>query len=199
MDFGEADIWTLLAEAQMEMQAPRKDKTGQIGQRSYKYASLDACLDSVRPPLNKRGVFLSQYTVREDGRLYLMTAVRHRGETYVLDSEPYEYDASPQEYGKRETYAKRYGLCKAFAIVGDEDTDGDVQGPPQSPQDGTHKLLVAKVIEMKGACAECGADMRAIDDDYNRKYGNTGLNRLGDAQLVELLLELDGIYRTVSQ
>ena len=140
-------IYTLLAQAQAEMPIPEAVKTGQQGNRKYKYVTLAQVLDIIRPPLNRRGIFLTQKTVMNEKGMFIQTIVGHGDETLVLDEEPYEYQSSPQEYGKRETYAKRYSLFKAFGIVGDEDTDGNVQGnasryqsrqqqpqqPPQQP------------------------------------------------------------------
>ena len=193
----ENDIWTLLAAAQAEMPAPRKDKTGQVDSRSYQYASLDACLDSVKPPLNSRGVFLTQYTMNEDGRFYLMTAVRYQGESFVLDSEPYEYDANPQEYGKRETYAKRYGLCKAFALVGDEDTDGDVQGAPQ-PSQSMKMMLIANAKSLKDGCIKAGDTLEAIDGWYQEAYGGVPMSRLSETQLTEVIASLTARQSTLT-
>lgn len=114
-------IYSLLAKAQAAMVSPKKNGVGQIGTRKYAYATLDDVLDAIKPPLNENGLFLTQRTVNGENCLFIQTIVGHGSETLLLDEEPYEYDPNPQEYGKRETYAKRYGLCKAFAIVGDED------------------------------------------------------------------------------
>ena len=124
----ERTIYDLLAEAQAEMRNPRKTKQGQVGPRKYMYATLDDVLDCVKPALMSRGIFLTQSTRRIDGDVYAIVTTAYKGsESAELDVEPYKFDANPQELGKRETYAKRYGLCKAFAITGDDDTDGDVR------------------------------------------------------------------------
>lgn len=200
-------LWGLLAEAQAEMPAPKKDKEGQVGPRRYRYASLDACLDSVRPALNRRGIFLSQKSVDEGDRLYMETWVMTDTEQVCLDREPYEYDEVPQEYGKRETYAKRYGLCKAFGIVGDEDTDGDVQraaasargaqaGKPAAQPDAQsmHRNLVAQVIELKKRCIGAGVDEEALDEWWAAKFGEgVTPNRLADGDLREAVDHLAAV------
>ena len=132
-------IYSLLAKAQAAMVSPKKNGVGQIGTRKYAYATLDDVLDAIKPPLNENGLFLTQRTVNGESCLLIQTIVGHGSETLLLDEEPYEYDPNPQEYGKRETYAKRYGLCKAFAIVGDEDTDGDVQQAAPRPALEDHR------------------------------------------------------------
>ena len=60
----------LLAEAQAEMPNPKKNRDGQKGWQTYKYATLDNVLDIVKGPLNARGIFLTQPTgMTEDGRM----------------------------------------------------------------------------------------------------------------------------------
>ena len=157
-------IYTLLAQAQAEMPIPEAVKTGQQGNRKYKYVTLAQVLDIIRPPLNRRGIFLTQKTVMNERGMFIQTIVGHGDETLVLDEEPYEYQSSPQEYGKRETYAKRYSLFKAFGIVGDEDTDGNVQGnasryqsrqqqPQQAPQQAPQQQRLRPPIPERDVAA----------------------------------------------
>lgn len=205
-------LWGLLAEAQAEMPAPKKDKEGQVGPRRYKYASLDACLDSVRPALNRRGIFLNQKSVDDGTRLYMETWVMTDTEQACLDSEPYVFDEMPQEYGKRETYAKRYSLCKAFGIVGDEDTDGDVQRAaagtraPQTasqqtaPDNSTHRGLVAQVIELKKRCIGAGVNESSLDKWWAASFGDgASPNRLGDDQLKQAIDHLETVERDMKK
>lgn len=204
----EKSLYDLLAEAQEEIQNPKKFGRGQVGSRIYNYATLDDVLECVKPPLNKRGIFLTQRTEQimgrsEDGTpnvfgIVIQTIVAKGGTELVLDNEPYEFDKNPQEYGKRETYAKRYSLCKAFAITGDEDTDGDVkhstkpQAKPSTKSQPTvnqqagnqRKSWVDRLKQLEQECISKGLDpdaMRqqmfgdlnvdAMDIDQMKRYG----------------------------
>lgn len=189
-------IYSLLAKAQASMVSPKKNGVGQIGTRKYAYATLDDVLDAIKPPLNENGLFLTQRTVNGENCLFIQTIVGHGSETLLLDEEPYEYDPNPQEYGKRETYAKRYGLCKAFAIVGDEDTDGDVQQTaPQDPHwktTGTAKAAqtakaqpdkkkwLTRCLQLKAQCMAQGVKESGLDSWYKASFG--------DVQPVDLTL-----------
>ena len=120
--FDPAALFTqLLAEAQAEMVNPPKSKTGQKGYQTYSYSPLDLVLNIIRPPLNKRGIFFYQRSeVAANGAgMLLNTVVAYGDEERVLDVKPYEYASDPQEFGKRETYARRYSALMAFGLVGE--------------------------------------------------------------------------------
>lgn len=194
-------IYSLLAKAQAAMVSPKKSGVGQIGTRKYTYATLDDVLDAIKPPLNENGLFLTQRTVNGENCLFIQTIVGHGSETLLLDEEPYEYDPNPQEYGKRETYAKRYGLCKAFAIVGDEDTDGDVQ--QTAPQDqrwkttGTAKAAqtakaqpdkkkwLTRCLQLKAQCMAQGVKESGLDSWYKASFGDVQPSDLTLGQVTE--------------
>lgn len=194
-------IYSLLAKAQAAMVSPKKNGVGQIGTRKYAYATLDDVLDAIKPPLNENGLFLTQRTVNGESCLLIQTIVGHGSETLLLDEEPYEYDPNPQEYGKRETYAKRYGLCKAFAIVGDEDTDGDVQqAAPQDPRwktTGTAKAAqtakaqpdkkkwLTRCLQLKAQCMAQGVKESGLDGWYKASFGDVQPSDLTLGQVTE--------------
>ncbi len=194
-------IYSLLAKAQAAMVSPKKNGVGQIGTRKYAYATLDDVLDAIKPPLNENGLFLTQRTVNGESCLLIQTIVGHGSETLLLDEEPYEYDPNPQEYGKRETYAKRYGLCKAFAIVGDEDTDGDVQqAAPKDPRwktTGTtkeaqtakaqpdKKKWLTRCLQLKAQCMAQGVKESGLDSWYKASFGDVQPGDLTLGQVTE--------------
>lgn len=127
-----------LCAAQKQMQNPKKDKTARVrtksgGEYTYSYTTLDAVLDVVRPALNEQGVFLSQHSESASGGMLLHTRVMYGDAVQELDVTPYQYDKDPQEFGKRETYARRYSLLKAFGLAGDDDTDGDTGAGGSEP------------------------------------------------------------------
>ena len=195
---------TLLAEAQAEMPNPKKSREGQKGYQKYKYATLDAVVDIIKKPLNARGIFLTQPCEKaEDGTMRVQTVVMHEGERIVLDTKPYEYDSDPQEFGKRETYARRYSLLTAFGLAGEDDTDGDT-GPkkapgasaraatkatgkdkPETSPEERRKKMLAKCAQLAAKCIENGVSAGTTDTYMVSTFNVQTMNDLTDEQLVE--------------
>lgn len=195
---------TLLAEAQAEMPNPKKSREGQKGYQKYKYATLDTVLDIVKKPLNSRGIFLTQPCEKvEDGTMRVQTVVMYEGERIVLDTKPYEYDSDPQEFGKRETYARRYSLLTAFGLAGEDDTDGDT-GPkkapgasaraatkatgkdkPETSPEERRKKMLAKCAQLAAKCIENGVSAGTTDTYMVSTFNVQTMNDLTDEQLVE--------------
>lgn len=182
---------TLLAEAQADMPNPKKSRQGQKGYQTYKYATLDTVLDIVKKPLNERGVFLTQPCERaDDGNMRVQTVVMHEVERLVLDTKPYEYDSDPQEFGKRETYARRYSLLTAFGLAGEDDTDGDT-GPKKPAAQGNAKKpskrqqMLAKIAKYKAVCIEHGIANDELDGYLQAHYQTDDPTKLTDEQLIE--------------
>lgn len=195
---------TLLAEAQAEMPNPKKSREGQKGYQKYKYATLDTVVDIIKKPLNSRGIFLTQPCEKvEDGTMRVQTVVMHEGERIVLDTKPYEYDSDPQEFGKRETYARRYSLLTAFGLAGEDDTDGDT-GPKKAPSasaraatkatgkdkpetspEERRKKMLAKCAQLAAKCIENGVSAGTTDTYMVSTFNVQTMNDLTDEQLVE--------------
>lgn len=192
-----AKLMELLSEAQKEMPNPKKSREGQKGYQKYKYATLDAVLEIVKGPLNSRGIFLSQPSGKlDDGTMRVQTVVFYKGTQMVLDTKPYEYDSDPQEFGKRETYARRYSLLTAFGLAGEDDTDGDTgpkkeaakspakrQEPQQVPDRRTRML--AKVASYKAQLMERGLKEEGLDAYLPAHYDVDSVDKLTDDQLID--------------
>lgn len=194
----------LLAEAQEEMPNPKKSREGQKGYQHYKYAPLDSVVDIVKKPLNKRGIFFTQPCERlADGTMQLSTVVMYEDQRLVLDTQPYEYDSDPQDFGKRETYARRYSLLTAFGLAGEDDTDGDVGAKPKNPTShplgnttgkppakkpdaaATRKKRLAAIAELKMKCIENGVKEEGLNSYAEAAYGTSDAQSLTDDQIVE--------------
>ena len=194
----------MLAEAQAEMPNPKKEREGQKGYQKYKYATLDKVLDIVKAPLNARGIFITQPTgMTDDGRMRVQTVVFRDGAQMVLDTKPFEYDSDPQEFGKRETYARRYSLLTAFGLAGEDDTDGDT-GPkkapgasaraatkatgkdkPETSPEERRKKMLAKCAQLAAKCIENGVSAGTTDTYMVSTFNVQTMNDLTDEQLVE--------------
>lgn len=183
----------LLAEAQAAMPNPKKSRQGQKGYQTYKYATLDTVVDIIKKPLNERGIFLTQPCERtDDGNMRVHTVVMHEGETLVLDTKPYEYDSDPQEFGKRETYARRYSLLTAFGLAGEDDTDGDTgpkkpsgQPQPAAKKPSKRQQMLAKVARYKAVCIEHGLTNEELDGYLEAHFQTDDPAKLTDEQLIE--------------
>lgn len=195
----------VLCAAQKQMQNPKKDKTAKVktrtgGEYTYNYTTLDAVLDVVRPALNENGVFLSQRSEVAENGMLLNTAVMYGDAVQVLDVTPYQYDADPQEFGKRETYARRYSLLKAFGLAGDDDTDGDTGAggtkPPANPRNHPlgnttgkaqpdKKKYLARCLKLKAQCMEQGVRESGLDSWYEASFGDVQPSDLTIEQVTE--------------
>lgn len=191
---------TLLAEAQAEMPNPKKSREGQKGYQKYKYATLDTVVDIIKKPLNARGIFLTQPCEKtDDGTMRVRTVVMHEGERIVLDTKPYEYDSDPQEFGKRETYARRYSLLTAFGLAGEDDTDGDTGPAKAAPKPASKAAqpkkaqqvpdrrtrMLAKVAKYKATLMERGLSEDGLNAYLTAHYNVDSPDKLTDEQLID--------------
>lgn len=197
-----------LCAAQKQMQNPKKDKTAKVktrtgGEYTYNYTTLDAVLDVVRSALNDNGVFLSQRSEVVENGMMLQTAVMYGDAMQVLDVTPYQYDTDPQEFGKRETYARRYSLLKAFGLAGDDDTDGDTgaggSAPPANPRNHPlgnttgkrqpaqpdKKKWLTRCLQLKAQCMAQGVKESGLDSWYQARFGDVQPSDLALEQVTE--------------
>lgn len=106
----------------------------------YKYASLDAVLETLRPPLTKHGLWFVQSPSKDGEVCTLTTRIIHTsGEwiqvvTQMTDTELQGKANDTQRLGASITYYRRYVLSSIFGIATDEDVDGnlDARRPDQN-------------------------------------------------------------------
>lgn len=191
---------TLLAEAQAEMPNPKKNREGQKGYQKYNYATLDTVVDIIKKPLNSRGIFLTQPCEKtDDGTMRVRTVVMYGSESLVLDTKPYEYDSDPQEFGKRETYARRYSLLTAFGLAGEDDTDGDTGPAKAAPKPAAKAAqpkkaqqvpdrrtrMLAKVAKYRATLMERGLSEDGLNAYLTAHYNVDSPDKLTDEQLID--------------
>ena len=114
-----------LAKAQAEFKPIRFDSQAQLGGgRNYRYASIAAILDGVRPILNKHGILLSQEPSQNDGVVSVTTRLS-LGEQSISStlSAPMSRGGF-HELGSAITYLRRYGLASMLGVAAEEDEDG---------------------------------------------------------------------------
>ena len=129
-----------LAEALVAAQAELpcalgKDADGQIGQRSYRYLTLDKLIEATRPILSKHGLAISQNPIMVQNGEHVVPALRttlvHKdGEQTATDPMPlYLSEKTMQGLGAAITYARRYAWQSVLGIAAEEDTDGPAPDP----------------------------------------------------------------------
>jgi hypothetical protein len=108
------------------------EKTGLDSKNPHfrnQYAKLDACVNAVKPALNKHGIALIQKTHECDNGIKIETVFIHEsGETisgglFYLPAE----QQSPQRYGSALTYARRYSLLTACGVPPEDKLDDDAE------------------------------------------------------------------------
>lgn len=122
----EDDFNIRLFQAYSEMKNPRLDSVNP--HFKSRYASLESCLEAVRPPLQKYGIRLTQGRRKvSDTQFVLFTSVVDSvtGAVKTLDERLIDSLSNTQQQQSDETYKKRGAICAAFALVGAEDDDGE--------------------------------------------------------------------------
>lgn len=182
------ELSRLLAEAQSEMENPKKTKKGRTGNQEYMYAPLDQLLEIVKPPLNRRGIFLFQQCGQCGERMQIKTVVFYSGIEKVLDTKLYEIESDPKDQGQRETYARRYSIQCAFGLAGETDTDGNT-GPkkdrPGKPVPDRRRRMIAKCAKLSMRCIENGMSPGATEGYMKATYGVDSIEQLDDSQIEE--------------
>ncbi len=107
--------------ARQEFPVITKEKQGQAGNRTFKYAPLEVIKDAIEPILVKHGLMITQ---PPDGHS-LITRLEHISGEWREGVMPMNAEhANMQSYGIEATYRRRYSYCMMLGIVTEEDTDG---------------------------------------------------------------------------
>jgi len=103
-----------------------------------KYASLDACWDSLRKPLFEAGLAVCQITVIENEKLYLRTILMHTSGQWISSLFPIiPKDHTAQALGSAMSYARRYSLAAITGLTqDDDDAERAMNRPPQKAYSG---------------------------------------------------------------
>lgn len=119
------EVSAALVKAQAVMPAPKKLASGQARAAKYKYATLDAIWDEVRPVLGAHGLAVTQESLPiGDGYIRIRTVVRHTSGEWLADAGiVLPAGDTPQTYGAAISYARRYGIQALLGIATEDDTD----------------------------------------------------------------------------
>lgn len=196
-----------LAAAAGAMDNPKFDSTNPHFRS--KFASLAACEAVVRPRLAEHGVMYRQTCEKDEAGSWLVTIAYGMGAEREMSRVPLVMVASdPQKQGSALTYAKRYGLCAAFGLAGEEDDDGNAateatRGPqkprkqqprastPPKPQQGgteapvasqTDSVLSEEDMNTLRQCFVNYRDALGVDghEALSRLLAETGIETFGE-------------------
>ena len=129
------ELCAALAKAHTELTNPKKDSKAELGQYSYKYASLGAILDHVRPVLAKHGLSIAQNVEIQEGRVEVTTLLTHASGGWLS----FGPIAGPtgntwQTLGSGITYGRRYALTAALGIAAEDDDDAQLVSQRPKPE-----------------------------------------------------------------
>jgi hypothetical protein len=143
-----ADLFAALAAFQGEVQAPRK--TASNPHFKSKFADLAEVLETVRAPMAKHGLSITQIPVGAcDTHVRLVTLVAHKSGQWikgVLDMPLGQ--KTPQGVGSAISYARRYVAMSMLGVAADDDDGEQAQGrggpgvvkaAPNSPREAANQ------------------------------------------------------------
>jgi hypothetical protein len=120
-----AKLADALCKAQAMMKPVQTNQEAKGEKFSYKYADLASVWDTIREPLTKNGLSVTQIPVTAEAGIGVETLLMHtsgewvRGEFFMR---PVKSD--PQAFGSCLTYARRYALAAIMGVC-TEDDDGE--------------------------------------------------------------------------
>ena len=156
-------IFDALAQAQRTIRNPPLD--GRNPHFKSRYATLGRCLESVRGPLAEQGIAVSNGSDVRDGVLTVWTVLARGSESVDLARISVPAPAKVQELGSAITYLRRYSLCAALGIVGEDDDDGNA-------------------AQASAPAREQRAPARSEDDALTQALRAAGVRNQGDARAV---------------
>lgn len=140
-----------------ELTDMRRDQVANVGQYSYKFATLDAVCKQAREVLSKHDLAVQQFAHTEQaGSVSITTTVWHEsGQSIAAPPFTMPAKGGPQDIGSAITYARRYSLMAFLGLATDDDDGAGAQTAALKP-DPVHPLS-----ERVGAVM---ADMKALTD-----------------------------------
>lgn len=133
-----------------------KDSNAEIEGRGYRYPTLAAVLDVVKPLLCDNNVLVLQPTRVEDAKVTVTTLLMVEDEFIESSLTLAAAQATPQSVGSAITYARRYGLLSLLCLATEDDDGlaGSFQLPKTTAATSTPAKATAKPkAEAKPAAA----------------------------------------------
>jgi len=168
-------IATALLQVQGKVSGVARDAKADAGRRVYRYATLEAVIDAVRPACVEAGVVLLQAPSlnAESSVVSVETILVHAasGEYVSCTSSCTANAGDAQAVGSAQTYMRRYGLMSLLGLA-PEDDDGQAArgaptGQPQPPRQQvqtSREKIVAKLVAMYDQVGIKPRDLELLDE-----------------------------------
>lgn len=156
--------------AQAEMEGARKDSTNPHFRS--KYASLEAVLEAIVPPLNKHNISLNQSVVQCDEGYGVRTVFRHAsGEERCAGIVPLLIAKNDmQGLGSAVTYGRRIGAMTGVGIAPVDDDGNEASKGPAAPPKASNpaadkaREFAEGYLETARACESMGELMQLASE-----------------------------------
>jgi len=129
-------LFEALVGVHTDLLSVKADSKVQAGAVRYKYASLEAVLETVKPVLGHAGLAISQFPAdAPDGNVGLTTLILHESGQWLgstLHIPLAKKDA--QGYGSALSYARRYGIMAVLGLATEDDDGASASRPNPAPQ-----------------------------------------------------------------
>src|SRR5574343_291930 len=127
-------LFEALVGVHTDLMMVKADSKVQAGAVKYKYASLEAVLETIKPVLGHAGLAISQFPSHvPDGDVGLTTLVIHESGQWLRDTMSIPLaKKDAQGYGSALSYARRYGIMAVLGLATDDD-DGATASRPAAP------------------------------------------------------------------
>jgi len=175
-------LFQALAKAQLEIEAPEKDKQGAYKNR---YSSIDAVLKSCRETLARHGLTLDSSSYRTEEGWVLRTTLYYEDQTHTIEMPLMIEKSTPQGFASALTYARRYSISCILSLPSDEDDDGEKgekeakvslhtrKSPQASPAPSTEEIE-AWMIQLRFDCEQSKVDSSRLEEYLKLKGKEVG-------------------------
>jgi hypothetical protein len=164
-----------------------REKESQAGNKIYKYATLDAVLDELRPLLATNKLAVIQCV---KGDSLVTTIIHESGETYDAGDYPLGVLDTHQRRGSAITYGRRYVLCALFGIAQEDDDAANATVNKPKPAQKPVVSVEERFAKAKAAI-EATKDMDALNKILNSpNYHNLAEDLQGNDTLRDMLWDV---------
>lgn len=164
-------IASALLQVQSKVSGVARDAKADAGRRVYKYATLEAVIDAVRPACVEAGVVLLQAPSlnSENGVVSVETVLVHAasGEFVSCTSSCTANAGDAQAVGSAQTYMRRYGLMSLLGLAPEDDDGQAARGAPTGQQQPPRQQIGSQrdriVEKLTAMYQQLGVEPKGLD------------------------------------